>query len=1064
MNKRPKYKKLPRILLASVGIWMGGAVSVSAQAPLAKFKSGDILVVVQPGTQPAGLDALKTKVGADTVQYVGFTDIYLLTLPGVRKTDPETLNAVAALKNDPNVRWVGTNDYPVKKQAPKTNPNDPRFTNGDQWGPRIIRLPEAWTLWKGAIGVNVADIDDGFSPGHEDMVGRYDKGSMNFEVTPPDGNLLAGNHGSHTSSIMVANTNNSIGMAGVLWQGNCIALKTLNGPESATLAAYDYLHQDKIGMNKLKVVAVNMSYGFPRDSTVTSDPEFIATKMLDTDGIICMGAGAEQGGPAQMSNVPNGYPHVINTIAGDRNGGLSSFNLIGVDPYGTKPRVDLVGPGGDGSGTSGDVLGVSDNASAYDFEAGTSFACPYACGVVTLLRSVPGVTKAQAVNALLKGANKTGLTTVPDPSFGYGYLDAYGSLAMVTVSATIVDPVGLDANNNSTDPSGLTPPPIETLKPTLRFRITNVSPDNVSITIDPGTADAMTFDNSNGFITAHIESGNVTGSNPQYVIAFRVQFKNMPPFMHRVVLTATNPVFNTSTTDIRTFSIQPHTLPSSQTDLNMISIPYFEDSVDAGLPAGKTRDVGDLLGTSVVLYRWLNGPVKAADGTTVNQGGYAAFGAGATDPDASLHPINFKPTPDNSTLPADTTPLGVGYFLKSNGPIQVVTNGQSFDTSSFRIPLHEGWNMVGNPYRFAIPFEGLEFQDLSGTRLTAEQAADKKLILPFLYRRVGGQYQFERLPAGNMQAWEAQWMYVIPQNAASLRTDTVLTMITTPVPVSGFSGRSAKALRSAAARTGTASLIRAPKVSGDGNWAVQLEASSRNLHDGYNFVGVTRSAVESSNSLVPKPPQPSPYVSLGITHKDGNGAVYAQYLQQAGGVKTWDVVVTTDQANTDITLRWPNISTLPKNYRLTLQDKTTGQEVDLRHQASYLFNSGHEAGTRAFVLTAHPTNSGGRAVLTNIFVNPPRTVGGRAAGAYEIGYTVSQDVRVEVAVMGYNGQTLSQVGATRAISSGDNHLTWNGRDAKGAVVPAGTYLLQLKAITTDGAVTREIRPLTITGR
>ncbi len=1062
MNKRPKYSNLTRILLASASVWMGGAVSATAQAPIAKFKSGDILVVVQPGTQQAGLDALAAKIQATQIQYVGFSDIYLMTLPAARKTDPETLSAVTALKNDPTVRWVGTNDYPVKKQAPKTNPNDPRFANGDQWGPKIIRLPEAWTLWKGALGVNVADIDDGFSPAHEDMVGRYDKGSMNFEVTPPDGNLLAGNHGSHTSSIMVANTNNSIGMAGVLWQGNCVALKTLNGPESATLAAYAYLHADKMGMDTLKVVALNMSYGFPRDSTNINDPEFIATKMLDADGIICVGAGAEKGGPSQMSNVPNGYPHVLNVIAGDQNGGLSSFNLTGVDPYGTKPRIDLVGPGGDESGGQGDVLGVSDNSNGYNFEAGTSFAAPYACGVVTLLRSVPGVTKAQAVNALLKGANHTGLTTVPDSLFGYGYLDAYKSLSMVSVSVVIEDPIGINGAGTSTDPSGLPPPPTESLKPTLRFMINNVPLDQLTITIDPGTPQQVIL--TSAYLKDHIESGNTTGASPQYVVSFRYAFKNEAPFTHKIVISGANPNTGTTSSDTRTFTIQSHVIPSG---VSFISIPYYEnleDALNITPPVTKVRDATEVLGSNVVLSRWLYVPSKDSSGNTTVTGTYAFFGNGLKDPDASLHPPDFTPVPDNPSLPSDVTPLGVGYFINAPGPVQVVTFGQSFDTSSFRIPLHEGWNMVGNPYRFSIPFEGLLFQDLAGTRLTAEQAADKNLILPFVYRYVAGQYQFERLPAGNLLAWEGQWIFVVPQNPLKLRTDTVITMITTPIAVSGFSGRSVKSTRAASSKSKPASLTSTPKMTGEGNWAVQLQASSSSLHDGFNFVGITRSAAESTRSLVPKPPHPAPYVTLGLTHKGGNGAIYAQDLQQAGGVKTWDVVVMTDQPNTDITLRWPNISTLPKNYRLTLQDKATGLEIDLRHQASFLFNSGHEAGTRAFVLTAHPANSSGRAVLTNIFVNPPRSVGSRAAGAYEIGYTVSQDVRVEVAVMGYNGQTLSQVGATRAVSSGDNHLTWNGRDAKGAAVPGGTYLLQLKAITTDGAVTREIRPLVITGR
>ena len=42
-------------------------------------------------------------------------------------------------------------------------------------------------------------------------------------------------------------------------------------------------------------------------------------------------------------------------------------------------------------------------------------------------------------------------------------------------------------------------------------------------------------------------------------------------------------------------------------------------------------------------------------------------------------------------------------------------------------------------------------------------------------------------------------------------------------------------------------------------------------------------------------------------------------------IATGNVSVTTDQANTDIALSWPDIKALPRNYRLTLTDSVTGQ-------------------------------------------------------------------------------------------------------------------------------------------
>jgi hypothetical protein len=235
------------------------------------------------------------------------------------------------------------------------------------------------------------------------------------------------------------------------------------------------------------------------------------------------------------------------------------------------------------------------------------------------------------------------------------------------------------------------------------------------------------------------------------------------------------------------------------------------------------------------------------------------------------------------------------------------------------------------------------------------------------------------------------------------------------------------------------------------------------MTDGYNFIGMTRATGTRSQALVPKPPKPAPYISLGML--SGNNAMsYAQDLQPVGGTRDWNVAVDTDQANTDVTITWPDITTLPRNYRLTLTDTATGQTIDLRHDSSYRYNSAHDAGRRSFIVTARPTTRGSRAVLTNIAVNPGRSGGSRASSVFDIGYTVSQDVRVEASILGFNGQVISVVSPTRAVTSGDNHVVWNGRTSRGDVVPAGAYLLELKAITTDNEVTREIRPLIVTGR
>jgi hypothetical protein len=207
----------------------------------------------------------------------------------------------------------------------------------------------------------------------------------------------------------------------------------------------------------------------------------------------------------------------------------------------------------------------------------------------------------------------------------------------------------------------------------------------------------------------------------------------------------------------------------------------------------------------------------------------------------------------------------------------------------------------------------------------------------------------------------------------------------------------------------------------------------------------------------------SPYVSLAIVRPNSRATLYAQDLRPPGGTQTWTVAVATDQKRANVTVAWPDIQKLPRNYAAILTDPVSGQTIDMRNQSSYQFNSGTAAATRSFTVTVEPTSVRGRALITNIVVNPSRS-GGRSLGIYNIQYTLSRDAQVQASILNFGGRTLGQIGGTRAVPSGDNALVWNGQDGEGRAVPAGSYVIQLRAIAPDGEVTRQVVPLIVTGR
>jgi len=1071
-----------RFAVAAVALATVAVSSALAQAPKTPTVPGEIILYMQPGVPKAAAMALAATVNPVSVTPLLLADCYVLELPAARRNDKDTSTAVASLKADARVRYANASKlYRAFQSAgiPTSEPNDPRYKSGEQWNLKLIRMPQAWVLQKGSAAVRLGWIDSGYEPTHEDAQGQFDPASFDFadndsDITA-DGVGGEPTHGIGTSGIAIANTDNNLGIAGICWTGiKAVALKiqkkgNANFDSPAILNSYAYLLANH---TKLNIVAVNMSYGasIPVGSNPNdpNDPDFVATKMLADAGVLMIASAGNDGvaaGGMGTASIPAQYSHVISVAAIDRNAKLA--------PYSSPGRIDISAPGGngqflaDGMHTDADGVLSLDVNNSYGFHNGTSDAAPHVTAVVGLLMSVPGVTPALAKDALLSQANHANLAVVPDPIYGFGILDAYASLARISVQAVILSPDGVDNNGKSSDPANATPPPVETFKPTLSFHIGNVTCDNVNVVLDasiPSLAKTIPLTqliagNLPPGITDFSISGACTGvPNPQYDFSFRIAFPTTGFFQHTVQVTATDKNSGRTATDTRLFTITPHTIPSG---LSMISIPYFEKPADAPAPfTGQFRDVAQLLGTTPTVYRYLV-PAELGAQTGATIGPYAKYTA--TDPKANVN-ASFRPpdevpmlTPPPSAsngLPLDTRPIGLGFFIDAPAAIPVVTFGEAFPTSAVKIPLHEAWNLIGDPFPFAVPFNSTEIELGTGTREPIGQAVDQNLILPHIYRFVGGDYQFSTLPDGNLFAWEGHWVYVVPKDPANINPNTVLSLVVTPTPANSSAGR-------AALRPASTAVTR---VAGSGSWKLQLQAHVGDKSDSNNFVGMSGNATDGNDrNKVPKPPKPDGTVNLAIVRSSSLSTVYSQDIRSLGGTKEWSIVVTTDKPNANVTIEWPNSRSLPKTYSLTLTDKVSGSTLNLRNTSSYQFNSGATPGTRSFSLVARPTASvSGHPVFSNIVVNPGRT-GGRLSNVYSISYNLSIPANVSVSILTPGGHSVAQI-VTRAVNAGDNSVSWNGLDNTGHPVASGSYVVQFQAATVDGQTTRVIRPFILTGR
>lgn len=1064
MRSKRTFTPLLGAALLPVALATGANPAFGQAVGRAETVPGQIVLYMQPGVPEAEARALANTVNPASVLTLKLKDCYVLYLPAARATDAATADAVAVLRQNPKIRSVRAMPFYKLTQTggtiPTRVPNDPRFR--EQWGMLQINMPQAWVLQRGAAGVRIAVIDSGFAPNHEDTLGQIDPASFdhadNDSDVTADGTGAGFDHGSSVSSVPIAKTDNGIGIAGICWENvKAVCLKiqragqqNLDGP--AILNSYQYVMDNH---QRLNIVAVNMSYiAIGADPNDTTAPEYVATKALADAGVLMIAGAGNSASDTTMSS-PAGLRHVISVSGTNQAGRLANYSSFG--------KVELAAPGGETAvqdDPGGILTHINDPVRRYEFVQGTSFACPQVTGVAALMRSVPGVTPTQARDTMFQAARKTGLGTLPDRNFGFGTLDAYEALLRVSVQALVTGPDGLNAQGVSSDPANIIPPPIATFKPRVSFRLSNIPTDGVKFIIDDGIAalrkEFTLTSLLNGTFPLGVSelqvTGNATGPNPMYDVSFRVVFPTDGFFQHTVKIEGTNPTNARTSSDTRIFTVSPHVVPSG---LSMFSMPFYEAPADAPAPStGTFRDATQLL-PGATLFRYLLPAEIAQQPVNSVRGAYATFGTGATvqNVNASFRPINLRPTAQPAVvqngLEVDTRPLGIGYFINTTNAIPVQTFGINYNLP-FRIPLREGWNLVGNPYTFSVPFNSAQLETNSGVRIPVAQGVDQNLIIPHIYRLQGGEYSFRTLPDGALEAWEAHWIFVRPQNPLNLNPNPVLNLVLTPTPISAT-----RSSRSSAR----------PSV-GNGGWTLNLQASVGDKRDGNNLIGMTARATDGEdNTKVPKPPMPFGDVELKIVRPNSDAGFFAQDLRSVGGVKQWDIQVSTNRPNANVLLNWSDIRNVPRNYRLTLTDKVTGQTIDLRNSSSYQFNAGENAATRSFTVTARPTNAlSVRPVISNISVNPSRS-NGRDATIYDINYNVSNDAQVSISILSFNGREVARIGTTRAVNSGDNRVTWNGRDNAGRPVAAGSYVLQIQATTPDDSKPqRSVLPLIISGR
>jgi hypothetical protein len=402
---------------------------------------------------------------------------------------------------------------------------------------------------------------------------------------------------------------------------------------------------------------------------------------------------------------------------------------------------------------------------------------------------------------------------------------------------------------------------------------------------------------------------------------------------------------------------------------------------------------------------------------------------------------DFYPDPG-----VDQLELGKAYWIKRDAQTPVTLAGE-YEPSQYApvsILIQPGFNQIGNPFLFAAYWGSLEIM-YQGVTYTLDQAIAHGYIRPAMYWWVPGtvdtpaHYEWTTLLSAPLQPWEGYWI-----------KSTVATTLTYQPPQGGYiffdPSRATDPDKVWAADSRTA--VPPPA----GAWRAPIMASIGQTSRATAFFGADATAQNGCDALdIDAPPHLSRYVSAGFTHPDWgvNAGRYVQDIRGAGA-QTWDLEVTTDVANADVTLTWPNLVQVPKDYRVMLVDVDGGRSRYMRTTGSYTFNSGAQAGTRRFQLVVEPA-SGAGLQITGLQCVPTR---GRAV---TITYNLSRDAMADVTVRTPAGKLIRVLDEARVSRAAGNTLSWDGKDGSGRAAPAGPYICEVRAFTEEGESVRNMK-------
>jgi hypothetical protein len=368
---------------------------------------------------------------------------------------------------------------------------------------------------------------------------------------------------------------------------------------------------------------------------------------------------------------------------------------------------------------------------------------------------------------------------------------------------------------------------------------------------------------------------------------------------------------------------------------------------------------------------------------------------------------------------------GKAYWVKPTQAVVLNPRGRVADqTQPYAIPLSTGWNMIGSVFLEDINWSAVKVR-VNGQDINIADAEQYVRPVAWDYNKQTGGYEMVTLPNGVLHSGRGYWV------KAFANVDLVLAPPGSRAAVEG---------RDAVARA----------------TSLQIMAQAGKHVDRDNYAPLT-SAGNSRLALQEKPPYVSEHVSIHfVTDKVELPAESRASAASASNLVFFDVE--TDQKNTDVSVQFPNLSAIGRKTEVTLLDMTSNNRRALGTGTGVTYNTGANAAPRRFALIMNTA-----AINTRLVISGMQSAGGNSRSpALSFQYSISGAATVKAQIVGgASGQTIRTLDSGRAVPQGTNSLLWDGKDAKGVSVAAGSYLLKLTATDEKGHTATGIMPVTV---